>query len=449
MQISILKNRTEAGDAIYPVAWFEGLQLLPQHFQCADSRVEHLLRRNALGCSPWHWGVDRLIFDEIALSAGKLRVLEAAGQFPDGLVFDFEAGESGALEYDFGSMPADGVLRIALAVPALSYRDGPSSVRRFHKHFGAPVTDQSDPDEKAAIGRLRPNLSLQIWGRDTGHHVQLPLVEVAASGDGFAATAYHPPAIRLIKGSAALDSATRAALRLRAAAELVKGLAVPDQLPLQYSNGQGWILSCLVSGLVTLENLLADGATHPRELHLALCAVAGSLAPLAGCVPPCFPAYDHLDPGLSIERLAFFVLDHIPALRMADRPWIEIPFATGEDGFCRALLPEGYKRGTVALLLALTDPDVDGQVGEWLKTALIASEGQVAQCRKLRVKGLSRKEVGGIEELGIVTGRTQRMVVIEGLDLSRHGAERTIVLETVPDRIKHLVVEMSLVLQNE
>lgn len=447
MQISILKNRTEAGDAIYPVAWFEGLQLLPQHFQCADSRMEHLLHRNALGSSPYHWGVDRLVFDEIALSSGKLRVLEAMGQFPDGLVFDFVAGEHGALEYDFGSVLRDGVLRIALAVPVSSYRDGPSSVRRFHQHFGAPVADRSDPDEKAVIGRLRPNLSLQIWKRDEGHHVQLPLVEVAVSGATFMVTGYHPPAIRLIRGSAAQDCATRAALRLRAAANLVKGQSVPDQLPLQYSNGQGWILSCLVSGLVTLDNLLADDATHPRELHLALCAVAGSLAPLAGCVPPCFPAYDHLDPGASIERLVSFVLDNVPTLRMAERLWIEIPFATSDDGFCRALLPAEYTRSTVAVLLTLTQPDVDGQVSEWLKTALISTEGQVAQCRKLRVKGLSRKEVTAIEELRIVTGRTQRMIVIEGLDLSSVG--RTIVLEAVPDRIKHLVAEKSLVLHND
>lgn len=449
MQIAILNKRTEVGDALYPVAWFEGLQLLPQHFQCTDSRIEHLMRRNADGCAPNHWGVDRLVYDEVALSSGKLRVLEVAGQFPDGLVFEYAASEHGALEFDFGSLPWSGALRIALAVPAVTYRDGASAVKRYHQHFGAPLADQADPDEKAVIGRMRPNLSLQAWGRDAGHHCQLPLVEITRTGDGFATTGYHPPTIRLVRGSAAQELATRVALRLRAAAELVKGQAVPDRLPPQYSNGMGWIMSCLVSGLVTLENVLADATAHPRELHLALCAVAGSVAPLAGCVPPSFPAYDHLDIGASIERLADFVLNNIPALRMADRLWFEMGFDTGDDGFSRVHLPENYTRNSVAIMFTLTEPDVDEQVSEWLKTALISTAGQAAQCRKLRVKGLMRKEVAAVEDLRIVVGRSQRMIIIEGLDLSKHGADRTLVMEAVPDRLGHLVADKSVVLHND
>src|SRR5438128_841139 len=106
-----------------PVIWSKGTLLNPQHLQMQDRFLEDTLhvQLNALAFRPW--GFSRLRIDQEALANGQFVVSEAAGIFPDGLLFDVPGSESGpaarSLADDFE--PDQQSMDIYLAAPG--YRE--------------------------------------------------------------------------------------------------------------------------------------------------------------------------------------------------------------------------------------------------------------------------------------------------------------------------------------
>ena len=66
------------------VCWYEGMAMLPQHFQLQALRNETLCAALTGCANPWFWGVNRLQIDEAALCAGTLRILRLEAIMPDG-----------------------------------------------------------------------------------------------------------------------------------------------------------------------------------------------------------------------------------------------------------------------------------------------------------------------------------------------------------------------------
>jgi len=71
-----------------PVIWTKGTFLNPQHLQRQDRFLEETLQFDLQALEFRPWGFRHLRIDQAALSAGTLVVSEAAGIFPDGLLFD-------------------------------------------------------------------------------------------------------------------------------------------------------------------------------------------------------------------------------------------------------------------------------------------------------------------------------------------------------------------------
>ena len=71
-----------------PVIWTKGTFLNPQHLQSQDRFLEETLQFDLQALEFRPWGFRHLRIDQAALAAGTLVVSEAAGIFPDGLLFD-------------------------------------------------------------------------------------------------------------------------------------------------------------------------------------------------------------------------------------------------------------------------------------------------------------------------------------------------------------------------
>src|SRR4051812_29080856 len=106
-----------------PVIWSKGTLLNPQHLQMQDRFLEDTLhvQLNALAFRPW--GFSRLSINQEALANGQFELTEAAGIFPDGLLFDIPVSETGpparSLANDFE--PDQQTMDIYLATPG--YRE--------------------------------------------------------------------------------------------------------------------------------------------------------------------------------------------------------------------------------------------------------------------------------------------------------------------------------------
>ena len=434
-------------DGVASLAWFEGMQLLPQHFQYNDRRIDHLLQRYGNGCFAHHWGLDHLSIDAAALAAGKLRVTQVIGQFEDGLVFSHQTQQHGALEFDFSSLRSDMPLRLALTVPSSDFESSAGAIKRHRQHFGPPVANSANLDEKASIASLQPKLSIQIWGPERTDYVQLPLIEIYATAQGFEASAYHPPAIRVIPNSALEKTIFEVAQALRRAGEFVLGHAVPDQLPADYSNGHGWILSCLVGGLSTLEAQISSRVAHPYNLYLSLCNIAGPVAAVCGKVPPYFQGYDHFDPAASIKNVANYIQAAIPGLAPIQELTQEIQFAQQPTrGTWHVVIPTHYTSQSATLLIKLTQANAAMPVSEWIESVLICYASQMGRCRELRISGLPRKLVETDAALGLTSDAHHCLLRIDGLDTTSPGD--TLIMEFAQDNAKKMIDRISLVILN-
>src|SRR5512138_201876 len=102
-----------------PVIWTKGTLLNPQHLQMQDRFLEDTLQFHLSALNFRPWGFSRLRIDQEALSSGQFAISEAAGIFPDGLLFDVPASEAGPATRSLaGAFDADqDSLDVFLTVP--------------------------------------------------------------------------------------------------------------------------------------------------------------------------------------------------------------------------------------------------------------------------------------------------------------------------------------------
>src|SRR5262245_44324097 len=106
-----------------PVIWSKGTLLNPQHLQMQDRFLESNLQFQLDALSFRSWGFNKLRIDQEALANGIVAIPEAAGIFPDGMLFDIPLADSGPSTRSLVDVfdPDQESLEVFLAVP--NYRE--------------------------------------------------------------------------------------------------------------------------------------------------------------------------------------------------------------------------------------------------------------------------------------------------------------------------------------
>lgn len=97
------------------VVWYEGMPLMPHHFQQQDRYFHAYIAKFPNILAPYNWGLQSLKLDSAILKAGKLSLISASGFFPDGTAFDFPQNDSLPLAIDIPLSAKD--LTVYLAIP--------------------------------------------------------------------------------------------------------------------------------------------------------------------------------------------------------------------------------------------------------------------------------------------------------------------------------------------
>src|SRR6185436_459211 len=154
-----------------PVIWTKGTLLNPQHLQMQDRFLESNLQfqLDALAFRPW--GFSRFRLDQEALASGMISISEAAGIFPDGLLFDIPGSDAGpptrALSDAFE--PDQESLDVFLAVP--HYRElgvnvsasGRDADARYRAEY-ALVRDENTGLSEKPVQIARKNMRILFEG---------------------------------------------------------------------------------------------------------------------------------------------------------------------------------------------------------------------------------------------------------------------------------------------
>ena len=290
-----------------PVLWTRGVLLTPQHLQTQDRFLEDLLefRLSALTFAPW--GFRRLTIDHEALAGGMLALTDAAGIFPDGLLFDLP-GPDGAPQpkpLEASWRPDHSSLTLHLAIP--ERRVGGVNVTSTQgdrtARYRAEVLVRRDENTgltEKPIAVARKNLRLLAETESLEGQVSLPVARVlrAPTGDYQLDSRFVPPVID-IAASDYLLAVTRRLVELLSA----RSTMLADRRR-QKSQGLAefgitdvasfWFLYTVNTSMPYLRHLFETKRGHPRQLFTAMLSLAGALTAFSEAMHPRdLPAYDH------------------------------------------------------------------------------------------------------------------------------------------------------------
>lgn len=389
MKFSFLDSeRKKLQHGLMPVAWFEGLQLLPQHFQAIDARVDAIAKRHLKLTQPYFWGIDQLSIDLSALSSGKLSIENVAGCFADGLVFDWNSTEDGILQCELDS--SDQSARYSLVIAAEDFNENYLRMQRYEKLISISNSDLGVYEDQVSIIRWKPNILLKKYSTDNPRYLQIPIIEIIKSSRGFETAEYHPPSLRLIVGSNCHKNLVSLCKLLRQKALLVKAKRVTILSNDEFHNSLGWVFGILASSLVELECGLNDDAAMPIDIYRIVCKIIAGMSSLSAEIPVNLPTYSHIEINNRINELVEIVKAIVGPIGIDHRVWHAYPFQL-MAGEWRVAIPNHISNDEL-LVEATFDPVAPSNaVQSWLENAFIFLSGQKEQFRGLRVRGLDRR----------------------------------------------------------
>ncbi len=414
----------------HAIQWHEGMLLAPQHFQQLALRHEALVQYSALAISPYLWGIRRLKFDSDQLLTGSIVVQELEGIMPDGTVVFYEKGHTQELSLDlkpFADRLQNKPLMVHLAVPIRASQTSRGELQRYMSIEGDTISDENAADSEIRIPRLLPRLELLATDEPPAKYVSFPVAEVTLRDNVFGLTDFVPPLVEVPLQSQLSESCTLVARRLREKAlvlsEQVRSPSSTSQMPSVLGNKSR--IQCIVAALPALEALLATGRAHPYELYLALCNVAGNVAPLApGMLPPTFPAYRHENLLASFVPVITFILKTLT--EGISEIYTGFAFRMEKNSFKLDFRREWVDRRLVLALRSQAGyPEKDTIA--WAESVLIGTSRFIESMRQRRVLGAQRQFVPSDEELLVTKG-----VVLFSLTPDSEYTRAGEVLEIVP-----------------
>lgn len=397
-----------------PICWFEGMPLLPQHFQTQALHNAGHAASLAAAARPYFWGVLSLDQEEAGLAEGIVRVTALEAILADGLVIRHTADDP-VLQIDVRqafSSPEQTVT-VYLAVPPL-YRGGQLDQRgtRFRQQECVDVPDLTAGGDPATLVTWRPRLHLMT---DLGNeaYVRLPLMRLRQQGGGVALSEYAPPCPFVQPESVLGQRVMRMTLRAREKCVFLAGRLdsarnageLDDAAQIERQ------LSALWMRLPEVEAALFARAVHPLDLYRILAGMTGALAslrPERGVAP--FAPFDYMALIESFDPLLEWIDAALATVRQAYRVrqfteeaggfWIAPPF----DG--------GVAQKELVIGLRMPADASEHDAGAWLGQTVIASRSHVPTLAKQRMRGLARRALAREERAAYSAGADTAMFAV-------------------------------------
>lgn len=400
------------------IQWHDGMALLPQHFQQMELRWSQVLAHHIHLASTNHWGVQGLVFDEVTLPDGLLRLLEAELVMPDGLIFHYSAREGNAppAEVDLSAhKPLSSREEISIQIALPARLEGISPLRaaspRFRPLEGVTATDDNTDDNPVEIPRLVPCFQLTVGQHLPPHHVGFPLAKIYFVDGAFKRGDYTPPCF-FIEETSHLWTKCRTTTRLVREKALALSEKWQNQMGTSLLRETAEMLKPLVTVLPPLEALIGSQHVGPFELYQTFLDAAGVIAQLdLANVPPRFQRYDHND----IDACLLPVLAYIEqSLERLSTEYAIFPFKKNDKFFSFKLNPS-YFAATKELFVGLrAKPGIQAQhIEMWMKDAVIASDEALQKVQTKRITGAPRQLVEGDKLYEMSPPRDVTLFVVE------------------------------------
>lgn len=386
------------------IQWHEGMLLSPQHFQQMELRHQQILRYHLQRLSPFHWGIHHFKLDPVVLAAGVIRLLEIDAVMPDGLII-YRSSDEAPLELDLTPFKEDLAKEettIYLVVPERTTTSSPiiGEWPRYASVEGPEIIDENTPDNVIRIPRLVPKISLMAGVVPPARYEYIPLARIRYQDEAYFLAPYIPPCFMVHRHSLLGERCADLALKMR---EKSSYLAEKwqNQIGTELLRETSELLRPLAESLPLLEAIVSTGKTHPYDLYLTLCTLAGRLATLRlSQVIPSFPPYHHNEILKSIDPLLNW-MDQVTS--SIERTYTILPFNQNDRLFYHKLAQTWTEE---SLLVGIRIPATmtAHEMTEWVRECVIATESHIETARLRRVTGAPREMISEDEMADLMPG---------------------------------------------
>ena len=390
------------------ISWHEGMLLTPEHFEELTFRQEDLLQHHAASL-PFNWGVSRLSVDETQLMQGRFSLLDLEALLPDGLPIWVDGREPSQATLDLESLELSFRQQPFLVYLAAVAHDGNSKQERDLRYTSiseAEETQGTSTDaemEGSVIPRLRPRFHLIASHTPLSEkYVSMPIARIGFRNSVWVLMDdYVYPLRRVSEDSPVGRQCADVLRRVRELALMMhdRWRSFSAQERLEAQSAQPSSVCSLVSGLPQCEALLSVQVTHPFQLYLAFCNLAGHIAGIASePVPPVFPTYRHWDILASFAEVHRYINQVLDENDSHD--YLGIPFQYKEGCFSLLFAPEWQGKHLILALRA--QKENEATLAAWGESALIGSRKLQESMRDRRVLGADRSRT--LSERGLFSG---------------------------------------------
>jgi type VI secretion system protein ImpJ len=399
---------TDAREIPDSIQWHEGLLLTPQHFQQMALRQEALLQYSIAMTAPFYWGIRYLEIDETSLFGGLVQVKQVEAVMPDGLVVSHRMSDD-LRPVDLTKIPESKrqPTKIHLAVVASQSRyQSKENKDRYRPIEGDEVADTVTGEGKVRIPRLIPRLELIAGDTPSNRYVSFPLMEVKWENETYKQTDFIPPFLTVTSrpqlgpqwtlGRDLGDITEMVRKKAQELAGQAEAPATSVAMRLDVET-KGWIRS-LTASLPSLEAMLKTEVSHPYQIFLALCSMAGHLSAMGPRLVPDEPTYNHNDLRASFQPVKEFIEQAVvEGLTSAYKPYPFV-YLEGEKAYERPFKAEWKNRRLILALRAQPGVPVTDLI-QWGRECLIGSKSLLLSMREKRIRGAERKYIEKDEEL--------------------------------------------------
>jgi type VI secretion system protein ImpJ len=353
---------------LQPVIWAKGTFLTPQHLQTQDRFLEDLLRFRFESLNFRPWGFQSYRIDGVKLAAGEFVLSEAAGIFPDGLVFEVPGVDAAPPAKALAPyIRTEGeALNIYLAIPPhresgvnVSTVQANADTRYVAEVVVMPDENTATTERPIQIGRKNFRLLVNAEMRDGNSSLQIARVVRSAAGVFELDQSYIPPVLH-IGASEQLMTILRRLLEILAAKSAMlggmrrqKNQTLADFTAADIANF--WLLYAVNSHLPGLRHLFESRRTHPESLWSAMNELAGILTTFSTKLQARdLPIYDHTRLGPAFteldEKLRMLIDTAVPA------NFVALPLQLAQTSiYATAMADEKYFRDTRLYLAVSAD----------------------------------------------------------------------------------------------
>jgi type VI secretion system protein ImpJ len=374
------------------IQWFEGMLLMPQHFQQADQRIDHLFHIHLTNSVSHYWGVLDYQIDEAALLAGRVSFLTLEAILPDGTFFALLPEERDRFTIDLSSYPFTppvNTLTVYLAIPA--YITGSTTVgeelSRYISIESRAVCDENTGEGAENLPLLRPNVLLVAGEEPSARYSSFPILQVKKGDSAFSLCDNFVPPHLKVKPEQPLGQMGLALTKKIREKIFFLGDRLHHRTDALISADAENAVKGLRSDLLPFEAVVQAGCAHPFTVYLSLCSLAGSISTLQPeQMPPSFLPYNHNALFPTFNQ----VFEYINAILAHIQEGYYVVVFEREDRTFRLALRQSWKRDK--LILGAKAPKGMSliEMAKWIQEAVIATDSHVAAVRDKRILGAKR-----------------------------------------------------------